>query len=101
MTDGADTEADADVADVWVFQATGARLPCGLFRTREGAEEWILLHRLSGLLSGYPLDIGLYEWALATGRFTPKSDESNSPRFVGTFNRAVDHYHFEDGEPIA
>ncbi|MES2460721.1 MAG: hypothetical protein V4671_09055, partial [Armatimonadota bacterium] len=56
----ADTEAPA--ADVWVFQAAGATLPCGLFRTREKAETWLLLHRLSGLLSGYPLDTGLVVW---------------------------------------
>ena len=50
----------------WVYVFNGAdpqqkgrtSLPSGVFTSREKAEAWITRHRLSGLLTAYPLDEG-------------------------------------------
>ena len=39
---------------VWVFQGPRAQFASGVFSSQERAEEWIALHRLSGLLTRYP-----------------------------------------------
>lgn len=44
---------------VWVFNG-GGDFPAGVFTTRELAEAWIAKHRLVGVLTKYPLDIGVY-----------------------------------------
>ena len=53
---------------VWVFSG-GGDFPAAIFTTRDLADMWIASHELSGTLTKYPLDIGLYEWALNRGAF--------------------------------
>jgi hypothetical protein len=87
-----------ELAAVWVFNAEKARLPGAVFSSRERAEEWIARHRLSGVLTAYPLDIGVYEWAIDKGVFAPKRAEHSSAAFIGGFTSAhMEHAHYEDG----
>ena len=84
---------------VWVFNGVGARFPAGIFTSRERAGQWIRAHKLTGVLTAYPLDEGCFDWAarnnLITGRARERGDESS---FVGSFTSAAqDHEHFEDG----
>lgn len=68
------------------------------FSSRENAEAWILKHGLSGTLTHYPVDIGMYEYSIANGTFTPKKPEHTTSLFIGKFSGGgVDHAHFEDG----
>lgn len=87
---------------VWVFTG-GGNFPAGVFTTRELAEAWIAKHGLAGVLTKYPLDVGVWEWAVACGAFKPKRPDQSEPRFVGRFSSATqEHYHYDapvDAEP--
>jgi hypothetical protein len=39
------------------------------FTVKELAERWIGDHGLTGMLTEYPLDMGVYDWAVAKGFF--------------------------------
>lgn len=83
---------------VWVFHGEGGRFAGGAFTSRELAEAWITKHSLSGVLTLYPLDTGVYEWAVARGTFDREKDVD--PGLVGAFSSAYqEHYHFIDGTP--
>jgi hypothetical protein len=86
------------VESVWVFNGTDGIFPAGVFTTHEKAESWICLHRLSGCLTKYPLDVPLYDWAIESGVFTPKKPYQCEPNFIQSFSSAsLEHYHYENG----
>ena len=64
--------AETKAAGVWVFNGDDGRFAGGVFTSREKAEPWIAANKLDGVLTLYPLDTGVYEWAIARGKFTPK-----------------------------
>jgi hypothetical protein len=81
---------------IWVFQGDGAQFPSAVFSNRPAAEEWITLHTLNGVLTAYPLNTGVYEWAKREGYFTPNKPIGSD--FVGSFSSAYqEHYHYTDG----
>lgn len=83
---------------VWIFTAPKAQFPSGVFTGREVAERWIHQHRLSGTLTAYPVDVGVYDWAVSGGHFAPKRDDQRSPEFIQRFSSATqEHYHYEGG----
>jgi hypothetical protein len=83
---------------IWAFVGENARFPSGLFSSIDDAKDWIALHKLSGVLTKYPLNKGVCEWAIEIGIFTPKKPEHSSSTFVGRFSSAgMEHYHFENG----
>ena len=56
-------------------------------------------NKLTGVLTKYPIDIGVYDWAIEHDLFIPKEDKHKHPSFIGSFTSAsMDHYHFLDGE---
>lgn len=84
---------------VWVFTGNGANFASAVFSTSAKAEEWILLHRLSGTLTEYPMDTGVYDWAITRGHFTPKKDYQREADFIASFSSASqEHIHFVDGQ---
>lgn len=84
---------------VWVFSGEGSHFPSGVFTELELAEEWIRKHGLTGCLTSYPLNIGVYEWAIEKGYFTPKKESYKTAEFIGGFSSAyTDHYHYESGK---
>jgi hypothetical protein len=88
----------SDIATVWVFNGAKARFASAVFSSKERADEWITKNRLSGVLTRYPLDLSVYEWALARGHFAPSKEEQRTAEFVGRFTSASqEHYHYEDG----
>jgi hypothetical protein len=85
--------------NVWVFNSGGGRFAGGIFTSREAAEAWIAANRLTGVLTLYPTDTGVYDWAIRQGLFTPTKDHESTPEFIGSFTTASqDHYHYEDGD---
>ena len=88
---------------VWIFHQQGARLAGGAFEDVASAEAWISEHKLTGLLTAYPLGEGCFDWAQRTGR-TGMSDEKlkvrcTDPAFIGSFTTASqEHFHYEDGK---
>jgi hypothetical protein len=84
---------------IWVFNGEGGRFPSAVFRSKEAASAWIAHHGLTGLLAGYPPDVGVYDWAVANGNFKPKGERHRTPAFIQTFaGGGQPHYHFENGE---
>lgn len=93
----AETDDIADGRLVWVFNTEKARFAGGVFSSLEKAEAWIAKHRLTGLLTGYPLDEGAYDWATRLGLFKPKRDDQRTAGFIGGFASGRYHFHYENG----
>jgi hypothetical protein len=84
---------------VWVFVSSDRGLPSGVFSDRGLAEAWIRKYALSGVLTEYPVDIGIYDWVIANGFWKPTMSSHETPRFIGRFTSAhLSHQHFENGE---
>ena len=83
---------------VWVFNGSYGS-PGGVFSTRERAEAWITERRLSGVLTAYPVDEGVFDWALRTGVLTGRArTRGDEPEFVASFSSVhQDHYHYVNG----
>jgi hypothetical protein len=85
---------------VWVFKGPGGPFPGGVFSTLAAAEAWIARHSLTGILTAYPLDRGVHEWAVEQGLFRP--DKPLDARAIGSFSSASqEHYHYEDGSRVS
>lgn len=74
---------------VWVFHGVEGRLTSAVFSTRRMGEAWIRKHKLTGMLTAYPLDVGVYDWAVKRGDFTLKSAREGSSEFIGAFTWAT------------
>ncbi len=73
-----------------------------MFSSFRTAEAWIEQHQLSGLLTAYPLDEGVYDWAMRNHRFRPSKPHHGSPDQVASFDSAyLAHVHYEDGQAQA
>lgn len=84
---------------VWIFNGEKGRFSSGVFSGKEVAEKWILEKRLTGILTEYPIDEGVYDWAISNGFFVPKNDHEKSSVFIGGFSCAQQkHVHYEDGQ---
>jgi hypothetical protein len=83
---------------IWIFVGDGGRFPSGAFSTRERAEAWIQQHRLTGMLTAYPIDRGAYDWAVEVGAFKANTEAKRTAKFIGQFSSvSLDHHHYEDG----
>jgi hypothetical protein len=75
---------------LWLFNAPrpGAwfGFPSGVFVALEDAERWVARGALSGALTRYPVDIGVYDWAVGHALFVPAAPAHRSPSFVGGFS---------------
>jgi hypothetical protein len=90
----------ADFTTIWVFNGAGSGFPSGVFSQRKIAEAWIKTRALSGTLTCYPVDTGVYDWALQSGFFRPKNEEQQTAAFIQIFSSASqEHFHYEDGDP--
>ena len=83
---------------VWVFNGDGGRFPSGVFTAFDKATLWVATHSLSGTLTWYPLDAGVYEWVMAKGYWQQTRDYQSTPAFIQNFSSAyTGHFHFVDG----
>lgn len=84
--------------NVWIFNGENSRFGSGVFTTLAIAEVWIKKNKLSGVLTRYPLDVGVYDWAIQSGVFSAKKEEHLRPEFIGKFTSASqEHFHYENG----
>lgn len=84
-------------AHVWIFVGD-RRGVSGVFSSKSEANAWIERHRLTGMLSAYPLDIGIYDWTVKLGLYKGDKPKDNDPTFIGNFSSAyLPHYHYENG----
>ncbi|RJE77126.1 hypothetical protein BGP78_10170 [Pseudoalteromonas sp. MSK9-3] len=87
---------------VWVFNKNSNGFSGGVFSTLELAESWIKENKLSGLITKYPLDQGVFDWAIENDMHSIKkeklAEKSKQPNFIGGFTTASqEHYHYENG----
>lgn len=83
---------------VWIFVHEGAMFPGGVFSKLIDAEAWIAKNCLTGVLTQYPVDVGVYDWAIERGFFAPKPGKQPSARLIGGFTSVrMEHYHYFDG----
>jgi len=88
----------APMDSVWVFNGKAGQFPSAIFSTLENAEFWISKHRLTGMLTKYPIDVSAYEWAVSCGAFKPTQPYQAEPTFIQRFTSASqEHYHYENG----
>jgi hypothetical protein len=83
--------------NVWIFHADGARFASGVFNSKADAMAWVAGHRLTGLVTEYPVGVGCYDLAVAAGRFTASKPHHGSPEHVGSFSPGLDHVPVVDG----
>ncbi len=84
---------------VWVFNGIQSPFPSGVFSRAELADEWIGRNRLTGTLSEYPVDIGMYDYAISMCHFEPRKPEHTTPLFIGKFSGGgIGHIHYKDGK---
>lgn len=82
----------------WIFHGEGARFASGAFVSEEQAMEWIGRHRLTGILTEYPLGVGAYDDAVERGLFRPSRDHHGTPEHVGQFSPGrTRHVHVFEG----
>ena len=87
---------------VWVFNKSSTSFSGGVFSELELAESWIKVNLLSGVLTKYPLNQGVFDWAVENNQHSIKqeklAEKSKQPKFVGGFTSAnQEHYHYESG----
>ncbi len=87
---------------VYVFNNPNkSRFSGGVFSDKIIAEKWIKKNLLTGVLTLYPLDKGIFEWAIENDFFVIKTEQHRSPDFISGFTSALqEHYHYENGECI-
>lgn len=87
-----------NIDTVWIFCGDRGDFPSGVFFNLNLAEEWIAKHRLTGVLTQYPGNTGIYDWMIKQGHFQPNSAQRETPRFIGRFSSAfLAHYHYLNG----
>jgi hypothetical protein len=87
-------------ANVWIFHGTGAHFASGVFTDRDQALAWIARHRLTGILTEYPVGDGCYDIAVRDNHFLPSKPHHGTPRHVAGFSPShTDHIHMRDGAP--
>jgi hypothetical protein len=92
-------DVHCDLPHVWVFHGEEARFASGVFENREAALQWVARHRLTGIVTEYPIGDGCYDVALAQGRFHPTKPHHGTPPHVAGFSPAGPHVHVRDGYP--
>lgn len=84
--------------NVFIFQGNNSTFSSAVFSSFEEANIWIKSNNLNGILTMYPLDYPIYDWAIDNGYFKVKNDLQKSPKFIASFSCAYQkHWHFVDG----
>lgn len=87
------------LSSIWIFHGANGKFTSGVFTTRDLAENWIVTHSLTGILTKYPIDIGVYDWAIEMSYFKAKNETQTQPEFIQKFTTASqEHYHYENGK---
>ena len=84
---------------VWVFHGQGAGFASGVFTTEDDGMAWVEQHRLTGILTQYPVGEGCYDHAVRLDRFKPSKPHHGTPEHVAGFSPALQHVHVKDGHP--
>lgn len=78
----------------WVFHGQSVGNASAIFSTFIKASEWCQENRVSGILSKYPIDIALYDWAASKHGFKRHVSDAGKEDFT---EGGQQHIHFEQG----
>lgn len=70
------------INQIWIFHGAKSTFSSGVFTDKEIAENWIKKHKLAGVLTLYPVNEGVYDWAINNKLFTPKKDSERASEFI-------------------
>lgn len=85
---------------VWVFHGENAHFSSAVFSEKHLADAWVRKASVSGVLTKMPVDMGVYDWVVENGYFTPRNPSQKSPDFVQKFSSAyLEHVHYQNGIP--
>lgn len=85
---------------VWIFHGDSARFASAVFTTEADALAWAELHRVSGIVTEYPVGDGCYDIAIERGSFTPSKPHHGTPEHIAAFSPGwTRHVHLTDGLP--
>ena len=92
-----------DEPSIWVFNGANSRFSGGVFEHLDVAEQWIKSNGLTGMLTKYPLNRGVFEWADDNNLIRMKAEKlkekRKDPIFIGGFTTAaMEHFHYENGQ---
>ena len=83
---------------IWIFHGDGANFCSAVFMQRADAEFWINKNQFSGVLTKYPVNISVYDWAVQEQRFRPNKENPKTGSFVQNFTTASqEHFHYQNG----
>ncbi|MEO9635548.1 MAG: hypothetical protein ABJF89_10100 [Parasphingorhabdus sp.] len=83
---------------VWIFHGQDADFASAVFAKRADAETWINENHFSGVLTIYPVDKPIYDWAVEKEFFRPDLDHPKTGKFIQNFTSASqEHFHYENG----
>lgn len=78
---------------VWVFNAPSKTFSGGVFTDIDEAEKWIAKHKLTGVLTKYPLNKGALDLAIENNAIDMKpeklSEKIKNPSFIGGFTKLL------------
>ena len=84
---------------IWIFVGNDSTFPSGVFSSRGNAESWITENKLSGTLTLYPIDCGVYQWAIESNVFEASEPHQKTNDFISNFSSAnFEHYHCSNGK---
>lgn len=83
---------------VWIFHGDEARHAAAVFDTEADGARWIASHKLTGILTEYPVGDGCYDIAVGEGHFHPTKPHHGTPSHIAAFSPGwTRHVHFQDG----
>lgn len=87
---------------VWVFNGKNSQFSGGVFEELDEAEGWIAKNKLTGILTEYPINRGVFDWANENNLINMKPEKifekKNDATFIGVFTTASMNYnHYESG----
>ena len=81
---------------IWVFNGSRANaqvgLPGGIFTDKSLADAWIARHKLTGVLTAYPLNEGCFDWAVANHLVNMRAEKLNNQGDGTLYDRTEFHY---------
>lgn len=88
---------------VWIFNGANSQFSGGVFERLIDAEYWINNNKLTGVLTKYPLNKGVFDWAEEHDLISMKperlEEKRKDPLFIGGLTTAsMEHFHYENGK---
>jgi hypothetical protein len=95
-----ENRSDMNQETVWIFHGERAQFASAVFTSEADALSWASTHRVSGIVTEYPVGDGCYDLAVARGSFTPSKPHHGTPEHVAAFSPGwTRHIHLMNGRP--